>query len=79
MPSCFTAAKPVQAGTGASSEILSKGLTCQQLLNRLIAQAATMVAQANKRGRASAKASLKRPPSSLPDGPAKRSHTSSPA
>jgi len=79
MPSCFAVAKPMQAGTGASSEILSEGLTCQQLLDRSIAQAAAMVAQANKRGRASAEASSKRPPSSLPDGPTKRSRASSPA
>ena len=77
-PGCFATATPVQAGTSVSLEILSEGLTCQQLLNRSIARAAAMVAGANEHSRrASSEPSSKCPPSSPPDGPAKCSHASS--
>ena len=80
VPGRFAAARPVQAGTGDSSEILSDGLTRQQLLDRANTRAASMVAQADAQGRASAAAASKRPPSSPPDGPAgKRLRASSPA
>jgi len=81
MPGCFVAARPVQAGTGVLSELtLPDGLMQQQLLDHATARAASMVAQANEHARtANAEPSLKRPPSSPPDGPAKHSHASSPA
>jgi len=42
---CFAMACPVQAGTSASLEIISKGLTLEQLVECSMAQAASLLAQ----------------------------------
>ena len=45
VPGCFVAAWPVQAGTGNSLEIVSEGLTWDQLVKQLMAWAASLSAQ----------------------------------
>jgi len=62
VPGHFTMAQPVQAGTSVSSEIVSKGLMWQQLINRSMAWAASLSAQVKHQQRATAETSLKHPP-----------------